>query len=85
MIEELAAAITRKPAVAPDACRRAIDSVGASSALTEAAPTLGEQTADEFAAFEKLIRAIGPSTVPALIAAYQREDGGTGDRARHQR
>jgi HEAT repeat protein len=77
VIQELVAAIDRKPAISPDACRRAIDSVGASSALTETAGTLNEQTADEFAAFEKLIRAIGPSAIPAVISAYQREEGGT--------
>jgi HEAT repeat protein len=82
VIEELRAAITRKPPIAPDACRRAIDGVGASSALAEAASTLGDQSAEEFAAFERLIRAIGPSTVPGVIQAYQREDGGTAtDRA----
>lgn len=81
VIEELLAAITRKPAIAPDACRGAIDGVGVSSALLEAASTLGEQAADEFASFEKLIRAIGPSAVPALLSAYQKEDGAATDRA----
>jgi HEAT repeat protein len=82
VIEELSAAITRTPAIAPDACRRAIDSVGASSALAEAAVTLGEQSSDEFAAFETLVRVIGASTIPALLEAYQREDGGVStDRA----
>lgn len=76
VIDELAAAIDRKPALAPDSCRRAIDSIGNSTSLTEAASTLAEQTADEFASFEKVIRAIGPSTVHALISAYHREDGG---------
>lgn len=77
VIEELTAATTRKPAIAPDACRRAIEAVGASSALAEAASTLRDQSAEEFAAFEKLVRAIGPSTVPGLIQAYHGEDGGT--------
>lgn len=82
VIQELAAAIDRTPAIAPDACRRAIDSVGTSSSMAEAAATLNEQTADEFAAFEKLIGAIGPSALAAVMSAYQREDGGTGtDRA----
>jgi hypothetical protein len=82
VIDELTAATTRKPAIAPDACRRAIDGVGDSSAFAEAASTLGDQSADEFAAFEKLVRAIGPSTIPGLMTAYQREDGGTAaDRA----
>jgi len=75
VVDELAAAVARKPAVAPDACRKAIDTIGVSSALREAAGTLAEQTADEFAAFEQLIRALGVSTIPALVAAYQREDG----------
>jgi HEAT repeat protein len=76
VIEELAAATLRKPAIAPDSCRRAIDSIGLSSALAEAASTLAEQTADEFAWFEKVVRAIGPSTVNAVVSAYHREDGG---------
>jgi HEAT repeat protein len=82
VVGELIAAIGRKPPVSPDACRRAVDTVGASKALTEAASTLGEQSAEEFAAFEKLIAAIGASAVPAVLSAYQREDGGAAaDRA----
>ena len=80
VIEELNAAITRKPAIAPDACRKSVDAVGASSALKEAASTLAEQSAAEFAAFEKLIRVIGPASVPMLVAAYHREDGPATDR-----
>jgi HEAT repeat protein len=82
VVEELLAATTRKPPIAPEACRRAVDAVGASKALAEAASTLGEQTAEEFATFERLVISIGPSTVPAVLTAYQREDGGTAtDRA----
>ena len=81
VIEELDLATTRKPAIAPDACRKAIESVGASSALAEAASTLADQSAAEFAAFGKLVKAIGPSTVPALLKAYQREDSPATDRA----
>jgi HEAT repeat protein len=73
----LIAAAERTPAIAPDACRSAIATVGSSKALAEAATTLAEQDAAEFAAFEKLVRAIGPSAVPALLRSYQREDGGT--------
>jgi HEAT repeat protein len=76
VIEELAAASARKPAIAPDACTKAIDTVGVSTALAEATMTLAEQTSDEFAAFEQLICAIGPSTIPSLLSAYEREDGG---------
>jgi HEAT repeat protein len=81
VVDELAAAITRKPPMAPDACRKAIDTIGTSSALQEAAATLAEQTDAEFAAFEKLVRALGVSTIPALVATYQREDGIATDRA----
>lgn len=81
VIEELTAATARKPAVAPDACRNAISIVGASKALAEAATTLGDQDANEFSAFERLIQAVGPSAVPAVLRAYQREDGAAGDRA----
>lgn len=82
VVEELVAATRRKPAIAPEACRRAVDAIGASAALTEAAGSLAEQTADECMAFEKLVRAIGPATVHALLSAYQREDGGVAtDRA----
>ena len=76
VIAELVAAATRQPGIAPEACRSAANSVGTSWALAEAAATLGEQTAEEFAAFERLIVLIGAATVPALLTAYQREDGG---------
>ena len=75
VIDELLAAIARKPALAPDACREAINSVGASGALKEATAAIGEQTTDEFSQFEKLMRAIGPATVPMMAAAYNSEDG----------
>ena len=82
VIEELAAGSTRTPAIDPDACRRAIDSVGTSSSLIEAAATVNEQNDEEFAHFERLIHAIGPAALPAVIAIYSREDGGPGsDRA----
>lgn len=82
VVEELIAAAGRRPPIAPDACRGAISTIGASNALAEAATTLSEQSTEEFGAFEKLVRAIGPFTVPALIRAYQREAGGTAaDRA----
>jgi len=81
VVDELAAAVARKPSIAPDACRKAIDTIGASSALNEAAATLAEQTAEEFALFEKLVRALGASTIPALVATYQREDGVATERA----
>lgn len=82
VVEELLAAITRKPAINPDACRKVVDALGASTALTEAATHLGDQTADEFAVFEKLVRAIGPPAVPGLMSAYQRDSGGVAtDRA----
>lgn len=81
VLDELIAATTRKPAVSPDACRKAIDSLGASSALAEAATTLADQSADEFAAFERMVLAIGPASVPALLGAYQREDGTATERA----
>jgi hypothetical protein len=81
VIEELVASISRTPAIAPDACRRAIDSVGTASALTEAVGGLADQSAEEFDSFRRLIRAIGPAAVPAVISAYQREDGVATDRA----
>lgn len=76
VIEELIAAAARKPPIAPESCRKAIDAVGTSSALAESITTLAEQSVEEFAAFEKLIRGLGPPTIPALLTAYQREDGG---------
>ncbi|HEX6162701.1 MAG TPA: HEAT repeat domain-containing protein [Vicinamibacterales bacterium] len=79
VIEELAAAAARKPPIAPEACRQSIESVATSSALKEAASTIAEQTADEFAQFEKLIRVIGPATVPMLSAGYS-ESGAANER-----
>jgi HEAT repeat protein len=81
VIDELLAATTRKPAIAPDACRKAVDGIGASSALGETASSLADQTSDEFAAFEKMVRSIGPAAIPAVLTAYQREDGAATDRA----
>jgi HEAT repeat protein len=82
VIDELLAALARKPAIAPDACKRAVDGVGTSAALTEAVSGLGEQSAEEFAAFAKVVRGIGPASIPAIISAYSRDDGGAAmDRA----
>jgi hypothetical protein len=82
VVEELLAASRRTRAIAPEACRRAVETIGASAALTEAAANVGDQTADEFASFERLVRAIGPQATPSLMSAYQREDGGVAtDRA----
>ncbi|MFM8533018.1 MAG: HEAT repeat domain-containing protein, partial [Acidimicrobiia bacterium] len=69
-------AADRKPAIAPDGCRSAVGSIGGSKALAEAATTLSDQDANEFAAFENLVCAIGPSAVPSIVRAYQREDSG---------
>jgi HEAT repeat protein len=77
VIDALADAAGQQPGVAPDACRRAIAAIGASSALAEAAAGLGEQSAGEFTAFEMLLRRLGPGTMPVIIAAYAEEDGGT--------
>jgi len=75
LVGELNAAAARTPAIAPDACRKAIESVGVSSPLAEAALGVADQSGAEMAAFETLIRAIGPSTVPALVNAYGEHGG----------
>ena len=75
VVDELLAAAKRTPAIAPEACQKAVDAVGASDALSEAAATLADQTAEEFAAFDRLIGKIGPGAVKTLVASYQREDG----------
>ena len=80
--QELAAGAVRTPPMAPDACRQAIDTVGRSTAFAEAASAIAELSAAEFAVFDTLARAIGPSAAPGLLAACQREEGGLGtDRA----
>ena len=76
VVDELIAATKRKPAIAPDACKRALETIGTSAALTEAAASVGEQTAEEFAAFAKLLRSVGPTSIPAIVSAYAREDDG---------
>jgi hypothetical protein len=81
VVDELRAAIKRQPAVAPDACQKAIDAIGASAPLSEAPATLADQSGEEFAAFETLVRRIGPATITAIISAYQREDGVATERA----
>ena len=81
VVDELLGAVKRKPAIAPDACHQALDSVGASAALREAAGTLADQSPEEFAAFEKLVRSIGPAAIHAIVTSYQREDGVATERA----
>ena len=81
VIDELLAAAQRQPAIAPEACRNAVDSIGTSAALTEAAAALADQTAEEFEAFEALIGKIGAAATKALVASYQREDGPGTERA----
>lgn len=81
VIGELLSAADRRPPLAPDACRGAVTSIGASKALAEAALTLGEQNAEEFAAFRALVRAVGAAAVPAIVSAYQREEGSGADRS----
>jgi HEAT repeat protein len=87
--DELLAAATRRPVTAPDphrtaqsprgggpdACRQAVEAIAGSAAFSEAAATLGDQTAAEFAEFALLVGAIGPAAVKPLVASYPREDG----------
>jgi hypothetical protein len=77
VVNELAAATTRKPSLAPDACRQALDGLGGSAAFAESAAGLADLSAEEFASFGTLVRAIGAPAVPALIGAFQKENGGT--------
>lgn len=76
VVAELTAAITRTPALAPEACRRALDGLGASAAVAESAAGLADLSADEFSSLEAVVLAIGAPAVPALIGAYQKEGGG---------
>lgn len=76
VVTELTAAITRPPALAPDACRRALDGLGASSALAESAAGLADLSAEEFSSLGEVVLAVGASAVPAVIGAFQREGGG---------
>lgn len=75
VVTELAAAVSRKPALAPDACRRALDAIATSEALTAAVAGLGDQAKAEFASFSAIIKQLGPVSVPAVLGAYQHEDG----------
>ncbi|HJU41250.1 MAG TPA: HEAT repeat domain-containing protein [Vicinamibacterales bacterium] len=81
VLDELLAAIKRKPAIAPEACQKAVDGIGTSAALAEAASSMGDQSAAEFAAFEQVVRKIGPAAIKCIIASYQREDGLATERA----
>ena len=76
VVAELAAAVTRPKALAPDECRRALDSIAASNALVEAVTGLAELPADEFKSFSAIVLSLGASAVPTLLAAYQRDEGG---------
>lgn len=76
VVTELAAAITRPKALAPEECRRALESIAASEAMSEAVTGLAEQSANDFASFGAIMLSLGPAAVPALVAAFQREEGG---------
>ena len=76
VVEALGDAAKRK--LAAVACKAASDGLGASPAFAEAASAIGDQSAEELAAFEKLARAIGPPAASGLLSAYQRESGGAG-------
>jgi hypothetical protein len=66
------------PVPKPEACREAVEAIGGATALRECTAAIREQSAAEFKQFERLISAIGTAAVPALIAGYDREDGGGG-------
>lgn len=76
VIDELAAAIRRKPPVAPDACGKALEAVATSNAFAEAMASIADLSAAEIDAFEQLVLALGPATVPTLIKACHHEHGG---------
>ena len=76
VVTELDAAATRKPSLAPDACRKALDGLGASQAMTEAAAGLGDLSTAEFAGFDAVVGASGAAAVAALLSAYRKEEGG---------
>jgi HEAT repeat protein len=81
VVDELLGAVKRKPAIAPEACQKSLNSIGASTALGEAAGALADQSAEEFAAFEELVRTIGPAAINLIMSSYQREDGLATERA----
>jgi len=76
VVTELAAAVSRKPALAPGACRRALDAIASSEAFAEAVTGLGDQDKAAFGSFSAIVKQLGPVSVPALLNAYQKEDGG---------
>ncbi|MDP2388687.1 MAG: HEAT repeat domain-containing protein, partial [Acidobacteriota bacterium] len=76
VVTELTAATTRPPALAPDACRRALDSLGTSTALVESAAGLADLSAEECSSLGAVVLAIGAPAVPAVIGAFQKETGG---------
>jgi HEAT repeat protein len=76
VVHELTGAATRQDALAPEACRRALDGLGSSTAFAESATTLADLSAEEFASFGTLVRAIGAPAVPGLVAVFHKENGG---------
>jgi HEAT repeat protein len=76
VVTELTAATMRKDALAPEACRRALDGLGSSTAFAETASALADLSADEFASFGTVVQAIGSPAVPGLIGAFHQENRG---------
>jgi len=76
VVAELAATITRRPSLAPDACRRALDGLGGSAALAESAIGLADLAHAEFNSLGSVVQAIGAPAVTALLGAFQKDSGG---------
>lgn len=74
VVAALAAAIAQRPALAPEACRHALDSIGTSAAMAEAVTALADQSKDEFASLSAIVGHLGAVAVPALLSAYQSEE-----------
>ncbi|MGE3273613.1 MAG: HEAT repeat domain-containing protein [Vicinamibacterales bacterium] len=76
MVQALTHAAARQPPVAAAACREAVTRLGAAAAFAESVDALADLSQAELAAFTRFVAAVGPATVPSLLGAHDREEGG---------
>lgn len=76
VVDTLRTVALKKPPIAPEACNKAIESVGRSHALSDSIGLLGEVNAEDAAVIGGLCHSVGSGSVRALVTGFGKEEGG---------